>query len=109
MIYALSMLAIFLEFWAAFQLQIITFIPIMGLWSVHKFESKRWVLRFSELVKCPKFEDILGTETIQIIYNRKTEEIRATLKEDSLPLVLQSHWWFAWKEFHPQTEIWWAK
>ena len=47
MFVSLLIIAFVLAFWAAFQLQIITIFPNMGLWSVHNFEPKRWLLRLA--------------------------------------------------------------
>lgn len=63
----------------------------------------------SELMKCPIFEDQLGEEIVQIKYNVDIGKIGATLQKTGEPLILQSHWWFAWKEFHPNTDVWRAK
>lgn len=63
----------------------------------------------SELMKCPIFEDQFGEEIVQIKYNVDTGKIGATLQKTGEPLILQNHWWFGWKEFHPNTKIWRAK
>jgi hypothetical protein len=51
-------------------------------------------------------EDKIGDTQVSINYNSKTNHISIIEKESGKPLVAQSHWWFGWKEFHPETEIW---
>lgn len=60
----------------------------------------------SELIKRPVFTDRMAGKYIEIIYNAETCEMRAVLKESEEALVMQNHWGFGWKEFHPETSIW---
>ena len=60
----------------------------------------------SELKKSTGFSDTVGGHEIRITYDRDTNQINAEISESGEALRLQNHWWFGWKEFHPETEIW---
>ena len=63
----------------------------------------------SELKKVTEITDNLGGVDIVIKYNPNTNQIDGTIKTTNERLKFQNHWWFGWKEFHPNTEIWKAK
>lgn len=60
----------------------------------------------SELRLQPEFDDRVGDEAVTIRYDPKSGAINAVSQETNAGLVMQSHWWFGWKEFHPDTQIW---
>ena len=60
----------------------------------------------SELKKIKEFTDNLGGVGIVIKYNPDTNQIDGKNKTTNEQLKFQNHWWFGWKEFHPNTEIW---
>ena len=60
----------------------------------------------SELKKVTEIADNLGGMDILIKYNPNTNQINGTVKTTNELLKFQNHWWFGWKEFHPNTEIW---
>lgn len=37
---------------------------------------------------------------------RRNNRINGVVSRTNEPLKFQNHWWFGWKEFHPNTEIW---
>ena len=51
-------------------------------------------------------EDKIGATQVSIEYNNETNFISIKEKISGKELVAQSQWWFGWKEFHPDTEIW---
>lgn len=59
--------------------------------------------------KVTEITDNLGGVDIVIQYNPDTNQIDGTNKTTNERLKFQNHWWFGWKEFHPDTEIWKAK
>ncbi|MGF2411788.1 MAG: DUF3179 domain-containing (seleno)protein [Ferruginibacter sp.] len=63
----------------------------------------------SELKKATEITDNLGGADIVIQYNPATNQIDGTNKTTNERLKFQNHWWFGWKEFHPDTKIWKAK
>jgi len=63
----------------------------------------------SELKKVTEITDNLGGVEIQIRYNPNDNQVNGTVLTTNEPLKFQNHWWFGWKEFHPDTEIWKAK
>lgn len=63
----------------------------------------------SELKKVTEITDNLGGADIAIQYNPATNQIDGINKTKNEQLKFQNHWWFGWKEFHPNTEIWRAK
>ena len=76
-----------------------------SIWGVEieKF-SKAYPL--SELKKTTTFTDKIGTYTVQITYHPESGLIEGINVATGKKLVFQNHWWFGWKEFHPETEIW---
>jgi hypothetical protein len=60
----------------------------------------------SELKKKNKFTDKLGKIELTINYDVQTNFIVIMTTKTQILLSVQSHWWFGWKEFHPNTEIW---
>lgn len=63
----------------------------------------------SELKKVTEITDNLGGVDIFIKYNPDTNQIDGIIRTTNEPLKFQSHWWFGWKEFHPDTKIWKAE
>jgi len=63
----------------------------------------------TELKKRNNFTDKLGNIDITISYNPQTNFLTVKLTDTGKIIPAQSHWWFGWKEFHPNTEIWKAK
>jgi hypothetical protein len=63
----------------------------------------------TELKKRNHFTDKLGDTEITISYNPNTNFFNATFTDTGKIIPAQSHWWFGWKEFHPNTEIWKAE
>jgi hypothetical protein len=59
-----------------------------------------------ELKSVSTFTDQLGEIQIEIQYVASSNFITGKEKSSGQPLKFQSHWWFGWKEFHPNTEIW---
>lgn len=61
----------------------------------------------SELKKINwSFKDYIGENEVMVNYNKNSNHIVITDMATGRQLVAQSHWWFGWKEFHPNTEIW---
>jgi hypothetical protein len=60
----------------------------------------------TELKKRNHFTDKIGDTDITISYNSKTNFFNATVIATGKIIPAQSHWWYGWKEFHPNTEIW---
>lgn len=60
----------------------------------------------SKLKKIVKINDNLGGIDIYIEYDSDTNEIYGKNTMTGEVLKFQSHLWFGWKEFHPETEIW---
>jgi hypothetical protein len=61
----------------------------------------------SELKKITwRFKDYIGENEVLVCYNKDNNHIIITDALTGRQLVAQSHWWFGWKEFHPNTEIW---
>lgn len=52
------------------------------------------------------FKDYVGNTEVSVEYNQSTNYINITDGTTGEQLVAQSHWWFGWKEFHSDTEIW---
>jgi len=63
----------------------------------------------ADLKKKTHFTDKLGDTSITISYNPQTNFLTATVNDTGKIIPAQSHWWFGWKEFHPNTEIWKAE
>lgn len=63
----------------------------------------------SELQKVLAITDSLGGLEIQIRYNPNDNRTNGIVFTTNEPLKFQNHWWFGWKEFHPDTAIWKAK
>ncbi len=55
------------------------------------------------------FTDKIGDTEITIEFNKTSNFFEATETKSGKQLPAQSHWWFGWKEFHPETEIWTSK
>lgn len=62
-----------------------------------------------ELKKIKEITDNLGGVEIEIHYNPKNNIIHGVISTTNEQLKFQNHWWFGWKEFHPETEIWKGK
>lgn len=60
----------------------------------------------SQLRRVSSFGDRVGSTDIEIRYNLATNHIEGWERPTGKRLVLQSHWWLGWKEFHPDTEVW---
>lgn len=60
----------------------------------------------SRLKAYPDILDSVGDTPVRIVYETETNHINGVNLEDRSPLILESHWWFGWKEFHPYTEVW---
>lgn len=60
----------------------------------------------SELKKKSKFVDLLGDKELRINYEPPSNFITIIDTQSGRIIPAQSHWWFGWKEFHPNTEIW---
>lgn len=60
----------------------------------------------SRLKGSPDVLDSVGDTPVRIVYEADTNHISGINLEDRSPLILESHWWFGWKEFHPYTEVW---
>jgi hypothetical protein len=60
----------------------------------------------SRLKDSPDILDSVGDTPVRIVYDAETNHISGVNLEDRSPLILESHWWFGWKEFHPCTEVW---
>ncbi|TVR56550.1 MAG: DUF3179 domain-containing protein [Spirochaetaceae bacterium] len=60
----------------------------------------------SRLRDSREFRDSVGETPVQIVYQPETNAISGVNLSDGSALVLESHWWFGWKEFHPFTEVW---
>lgn len=61
----------------------------------------------SELMKINwRFKDYIGENEVMVDYNKSSNRIIITDAASGRQLVAQSHWWFGWKEFHPDTDIW---
>ncbi len=52
------------------------------------------------------FKDFIGNTGVIVEYNPNSNYMSVKDARTGIPLVVQSHWWFGWKEFHPETEIW---
>lgn len=63
----------------------------------------------SELKKVTEITDHLGGIEIQIKYKPSSNQIDGVITATNERLKFQNHWWFGWKEFHSDTEIWKAK
>jgi len=60
----------------------------------------------SRLKHSPDTLDSVGDTPVRLSYEPETNYISGVNLEDDSPLILESHWWFGWKEFHPYTEVW---
>jgi len=60
----------------------------------------------SALKNITKITDNLSGLEIQIRYNPDNNQISGIVSTTNEPLKFQNHWWFGWKEFHPDTEVW---
>lgn len=60
----------------------------------------------SELKKVEHFIDQIDETEIEIEYDPKSGQISGKIVSTGVELKFQNHWWFGWKEFHPETEIW---
>lgn len=60
----------------------------------------------SELKRIKQIIDKVGDSEIEITYNPENNQIIGKNLETNEKLKFQNHWWFGWKEFHPDTEIW---
>ena len=60
----------------------------------------------SRLRDCPEVQDLVGETAVHIEYRPETNSIHGVNLADGSPLILESHWWLGWKEFHPFTEVW---
>lgn len=60
----------------------------------------------SELKMKSEFFDRIGDTEIKVKYDVQSNFITIIEKQTGKIIPAQSHWWFGWKEFHPNTEIW---
>ncbi|HMP92179.1 MAG TPA: DUF3179 domain-containing (seleno)protein [Phnomibacter sp.] len=60
----------------------------------------------AELKKQSTFNDVLGGIEVTVNYNPVSNFITIIATHTNQPIAAQSHWWFGWKEFHPNTGIW---
>lgn len=60
----------------------------------------------TELEKRNSFNDFIAGVPVKIEYVLASNTIRGWETFSGKPLNFQQHWWFGWKEFHPDTEIW---
>lgn len=58
------------------------------------------------LQKTNGFSDFIAGVPVKIEYEPSSNSIRGWETFSGKPLKFQQHWWFGWKEFHPDTEIW---
>lgn len=63
----------------------------------------------SELQKKNSFTDFIAGVPVRIEYVLASNSIKGWETFSGKPLSFQQHWWFGWKEFHPDTEIWKAE
>lgn len=63
----------------------------------------------SELIKENNFKDKIGETILEINYSPTNNIIKIVNKNNNQIIASQSHWWFGWKEFHPNTTIWNSK
>ena len=75
------------------------------VWGV-EINGKHKAYPISELNKTEHFSDKIGDTEIEIKYNPKSGQISGKIVSTGRGLKFQNHWWFGWKEFHPNTEIW---
>ena len=79
--------------------------PRETVWGVTMGDASK-AYPVSELRLLPHFRDCIGTSEVEIRYDPDTNRIEGWLLPSRTPIVLQSHWWMGWKEFHSNTEIW---
>lgn len=78
------------------------------IWGL-QLNGKSKAYPISELKKHPEITDNLGGLEIQIRYDPNNNQINGIVPATEETLKFQNHWWFGWKEFHPDTAIWKAK
>jgi hypothetical protein len=63
--------------------------------------------RVSDISKSDEIADKLDNQELRIRYNAETEEIEAFRIQDGMrvQIPVERHRWLAWKEFHPDTEL----
>ncbi|MHA2313478.1 MAG: DUF3179 domain-containing (seleno)protein [Candidatus Thorarchaeota archaeon] len=63
--------------------------------------------RVSDLTKSDEIADRLDDQELRIRYNAETEEIEAFRIQEGMrvQISIERHRWLAWKEFHPDTEL----
>ena len=71
-----------------------------------EIDGKHKAYPISELKKVERFTDKIGETKIEIKYNSNNGQISGVVVSTGTELKFQNHWWFGWKEFHPNTEIW---
>ena len=71
-----------------------------------ELEDKYKAYPISELKKVEYFTDKIGETEIEVKYNPNNGQISGKVVSTGIELKFQNHWWFGWKEFHPNTEIW---
>jgi hypothetical protein len=59
----------------------------------------------SRLKNRSKFQDQIGQTPVSIEYNSASNQINGVVLATNEPLHFQHHWWFGWKEFHADTEV----
>jgi len=115
---------------AAAYLQIPTFLLAAGYGWFHRYRAKRWILRgvsttllgwlvlrgeggmvLNFLAILPGmavlvFSLLKGGQDILVSRSPATGSVHAHSLEIGEEIPVQRHWWFGWKEFHPDTEIW---
>lgn len=75
------------------------------IWGL-EIDGKHKAYPISELKNVERFTDKVGETEIEIEYNPKSGQISGRTITTGTELKFQNHWWFGWKEFHPETEIW---
>lgn len=60
----------------------------------------------TELKKKSEFSDRVGNTELSVKYDTQSNFITIIETQSGKVIPAQSHWWFGWKEFHPETDIW---
>lgn len=60
----------------------------------------------SLLEEITELHDHMGGHEILLSRNPVSRVVRAHLLSSGREIPVQRHWWFGWKEFHPDTAIW---
>ena len=60
----------------------------------------------SEIENLTLFADQLNGKILNLKYDKSSEYLTAIDAETKEQIIVEKHWWLGWKEFHPNTEIW---